>query len=477
MDVKRYCDIHLVFLEGGVLGQLHRKSSIPKLISASTPLPKTQPESCKDTMVTTNHTYSSPTPHPIPVSETPGKPTSDYTYAENSDVPTEPYGSDSDSKLDVVSTGITSGGRLIVASTDKLEISVEYPNSAALLEETRMTQNASEMLLDASNVGIVHPNLAENTSSPLLDKPTDHEALLEATEGTEWPSLPLSDETNKILPDAPTDTEASPVATDINDPAKDLLHDETRTLFPETTDGVLPETMNQAEPTMSTQPDETIESTTDLNDGDSVLPEETGNQSDKTPNSDLPKEVTELTLESTTESPVNSETVSAETEQITETDGMTAETVEIGKEATCNSSPSQLSEQEAGTTTEMVIGEVSYSEHSNDLQQDTTLGDIPPDLASMQPIETSSVVSELPEFSQIPDTTITNSSSGSSPPQQSTTNDTSNKELSGSNSTGNSVTNLSKCDHLKLCIIRLTELSNKERNHWMSSSSQSMTTT
>ena len=124
--------------------------------------------------------------------------------------------------------------------------------------------------------------------------------------------------------------------------------------------------------------------------------------------------MTESTLESTTESPVNSETVSAETEQITETDGMTAETVEIGKEGTCNSSPSQLSEQEAGTTTEMVI-EVSYSEHSNDLQQDTTLGDIPPNLASMQPIETSSVVSELPEFSQTPDTTITNSSSGSSP--------------------------------------------------------------
>ena len=39
------------------------------------------------------------------------------------------------------------------------------------------------------------------------------------------------------------------------------------------------------------------------------------------------------------------------------------------------------------------------------------------------------------------------------------------------------MTNLLKCDHLKLCIIRLTELSNKEQNCWMSSSSQSMTTT
>ena len=194
-----------------------------------------------------------------------------------------------------------------------------------------------------------------------------------------------------------------------------------------------------------------------------------------------------MTLESTTESPSNSESVSAQIEQITETDGTTTETVEIGKDGTGNSSLSQLSEHEAGlakdptllsdTITEKVIGKISYSERSNEPQQETTLGDIPPDLSSMQPIETSSVVSKLPEFSQTPDTTLTNSSSGSSPPQQSTMNDTSNKELSGSNSTGNSETSQTKCDHLKSCMMRLTELSNKERDHWMSSSSRSTTTT
>ena len=31
-DVKQHCDIHLIFLEGGVLGQLHKKPSIPKLM-------------------------------------------------------------------------------------------------------------------------------------------------------------------------------------------------------------------------------------------------------------------------------------------------------------------------------------------------------------------------------------------------------------------------------------------------------------
>ena len=104
-DVKKHCDIHLVFLEGGVLGQLHRKPSIPRLMSVLTASPKTPSNNnCKDNTVITNndHMYSSPTPHPIPVSGTQVNPTSDHMYAENSDVPTEPYGSDSDSKLDAV---------------------------------------------------------------------------------------------------------------------------------------------------------------------------------------------------------------------------------------------------------------------------------------------------------------------------------------------------------------------------------------
>ena len=50
---------------------------------------------------------------------------------------------------------MTLKGWLIVASTDKLEISVEFSKSASLLETTGMSQNVSEMLLDASNAGIV----------------------------------------------------------------------------------------------------------------------------------------------------------------------------------------------------------------------------------------------------------------------------------------------------------------------------------
>ena len=112
---------------------------------------------------------------------------------------------------------------------DKLEISVEYSNSAALSEATGTTQNASEMLLDASNAGIVRPNSAETTGSPLLDELTNNEALLEAKYGTEQPSASLPDETSKMLPDEPNDTETSPVATNITERPNELLHDETQT--------------------------------------------------------------------------------------------------------------------------------------------------------------------------------------------------------------------------------------------------------
>ena len=153
-DVKRHCDIHLVFLEGGVLGQLHKKPSIPRLMGKSSATVNSPVKQTKEDMTTTNgdHTYSSPKPQSIPVSDRQVNSKSDHTYVENSNVLTEPYGSYSDSKLDTVTTGVTTGGRLTVASTDKLEISVEYANSATLLQATgtiSTSENASEMLLDA----------------------------------------------------------------------------------------------------------------------------------------------------------------------------------------------------------------------------------------------------------------------------------------------------------------------------------------
>ena len=69
------------------------------------------------------------------------------------------------------------------------------------------------------------------------------------------------------------------------------------------------------------------------------------------------------------------------------------------------------------TTTEQIIGEISYMEHSDDFHSVKSSSDIP---SNFKLVDTLSVVSELPEFSHTPDTTITNNtngSSGSSPPQ------------------------------------------------------------
>ena len=63
------------------------------------------------------------------------------------------------------------------------------------------------------------------------------------------------------------------------------------------------------------------------------------------------------------------------------------------------------------TTTEQVIGEISYMECSDDLHSVKSSSEVP---INFKPVETSSVVSELPEFSHTPDTTLTNTSNSSS---------------------------------------------------------------
>ena len=202
-EVKHHCDVHLVFLEGGLLAQLHSKPSVPQLRSTLTIPSKASAtvstQNDAPVKVTTDHTYSSPTSKPMQGSSLEVKPASDHTYAEYSDTPTEPYGSDVEHTLDSVSTGVTKEGWLIVASTDRLAISVEYLSSTTLLEATGMSQNESEMLLDASNAGTVRASLDKSVHSPLPDETADHEALLEATTAPEPQKGSLPDETQQLL--------------------------------------------------------------------------------------------------------------------------------------------------------------------------------------------------------------------------------------------------------------------------------------
>ena len=154
-----------------------------------------------------------------------------------------------------------------------------------------------------------------------------------------------------------------------------------------------------------------------------------------------------------------------------ETESMNDKTLEYSKVDNVGTSPSPSPDGEPGKeqklvmemTTEQVIGEISYSESSSELQTNMSLGEIPP---NFKPIETSSVVSELPELSHTPDRTLTNNSnisSGSSPPQQSSEMDKNNIELTNTISPESSGSSQTRCNHLKTCIIRLTELSNQER--------------
>ena len=486
-EVKRHCDVHLVFLEGGVLGQLHNKPTVPRLMSVSTitsAASKTD-RTLNDTpaMDATDHTYSSLTLKPMHESSSEVKPASDHTYAEYSNTPTEPYGSDTEQALDSVSTGVTKDGRLIVASTDKLEISVEYLNSTTLLEAMGTSRNASEMLLDASNAGIVRESPDKKEHSPVPDETADHEALLEATAAPEPQDVSLTDETQRLLSDEPNPLDKRlPDATDTIDLSKAQLPDETL--------DVLPDGMHPNSPTL---PDETVgtkertcshtespeatkflplqlpdDYTTEQNktatyntDQGSVLLVKPDNVTTET-NSPAEQERTEsdMTL------PVSESDVTAQPRQNEETLGVTTTPsplpeLEISKEHT----------DATETITEQITGEISYMEHSDDFHSVKSLSDVP---SNFKLVETSSVVSELPEFSHTPDTTITNNtngSSGSSPPQETGSPD--NNIIDTTESSGSSQT---KWRRLKTCIIRLTELSNQEQEQWMSWTSQTTST-
>ena len=455
-EVKRHCDVHLVFLEGGVLGQLHKKPTIPRLMSVSTvtsAASKTD-RTLNDTPATvaTDHTYSSPTPKPMHESSSEAKPASDHTYAEYSDTPTEPYGSDTEQALDSVSTGVTKDGWLIVASTDKLEISVEYLHSTTLLEATCTSQNASEMILDALNAGIVRASLNKNEHSLVPDETIDHEALLEAMAAPEPQDVSLTDETQRLLSDEPNPSDKRlPDATDTTDLSKAQLPDKTL--------DVLPDGMHQHSPIL---PDETlgISSHTESPEAMKLLvkPDNTTTET----NSPAEQEKTESDMMPT----VSDSDVTAQPRQNEETLRVTTTPsplpgLEISKEHT----------DAMETTTEQIIREIPNMEHSDDSHSVKSLSDIP---SSFKPVDTSSVVSELPEFSHTPDTKITNNTNGSSASSPSQgTGSPDNKIIDTTESSGSSQT---KQRRLKTCIIRLTELSNQEREQWMSRTSQTTST-
>ena len=204
-DIKKFCSIHLVFLEGRILGQLHCKPQIPCLISATAlkapPLSiqaapnivvissESDPESkgmpfqnelnisASLARELDDHSYASLTPQKgavvaqMKTSETMNF--NNYNYTESSDIPTEE---------DVYDDIITTGGKFILSKSDQVEISLEYQCTETLTEATEDRIKLKEGTGENKN----------QSGSPtlLLNKATNNE---------------LPDETPRTVPDETTD--------------------------------------------------------------------------------------------------------------------------------------------------------------------------------------------------------------------------------------------------------------------------------
>ena len=126
---------------------------------------------------------------------------------------------------------------------------------------------------------------------------------------------------------------------------------------------------------------------------------------------------------------------------------------------------------ETNTTRETVIGEITYTEtdttlsninENTDSKDNLTLGDIPKGVLGMRTFETSSMISEPMEGDTVAELTSSMSTSTSLLTSNKPTLVTNKKEIS-----------LAKRNSLKQCIIKLTELSNSDREKWLSGENSS----
>ena len=99
---------------------------------------------------------------------------------ELSDVPTEPYGSESDSQNDVVTTR----GKFIISRSDKVEISLEYQCSTSLPEATNEGTGSTVMvtptvtLSDDTTTQFPDETRASKSPNALLDETFQNENVL-----------------------------------------------------------------------------------------------------------------------------------------------------------------------------------------------------------------------------------------------------------------------------------------------------------
>ena len=121
---------------------------------------------------------------------------------------------------------------------------------------------------------------------------------------------------------------------------------------------------------------------------------------------------------------------------------------------------------EVSTNSELIIGEISFTDRTDATHHDTSN-----EISNFKPVETSSVVSELTDSSHTPESvcaSINNTLDDITSKKPDMTNNDSNVTT-----TDSSLSSRTKCARLKSCIIQLTELSKQECDKWMSGSNQS----
>ena len=428
----------------------------------STPL---LPEQGTDT--TQDHTYASPVPQICSdvLSEPPvtdlkreqHPPSDDHSYAELSDVATEPYKHDSDSQDDIVTTG----GKVIISSSDKVEISVEYQCENTLPEATKehtttdMTgsshSESSKHALNGSGNVLDKTNNVNNSTNELpddttpsgdmvLDETGNKSVISDITDQNKTTSDVLPDDTvseNKVLSDETenNDTVNSDVLPDDTISVNKVLSDETENN----------DTVNTGEQQLTISSTTSMDGYPDTTATASTLREATdvtsNDLSAKTPSSKdvgtkLENNITntainenleevslgattavlldetahpltllpEANLHKTLQMPENITSTSRESKESDQADLDTNEPIKPLDTEQQEEPTTDLAENtEINTTRETVIGEITFTEtdttmsninENKDSKDNLTLGDIPQGVSGMHPVETSSVISE-----------------------------------------------------------------------------------
>ena len=361
-------------------------------------------------------------------------PSDDHSYAELSDVPTEPCERDSDSQDDI----ITTGDKLIISSSDKVEISVEYQYENTLPEATKgsttteMTgseqcelskstlNGARNVLGETNNVNNSAKELPDDTTPSkdvLLDETTNKSVISDITDPNKTTSDVLPDDTlseNKVLSDETENNDSVNTGeqqlTISNTTSTDIYPDTTATasalheaidvtsndLSAETPSSKDVRTKKGNNITNSTMKENIKEVSLDAT--TEILPDET-----LCPSAPLP----EANLHDNLQMPENIISTTHESKESEHVDLDTNEPVKpLDTERQEEITTDLMENTEIDTTRETVIGEITFTEtdttmsninENKESKDNLTLGDIPQGILGMHPVETSSVISETNE--------------------------------------------------------------------------------